>query len=440
MRFIHTADLHIGNSLHELDRIDEFRSFFAWFKDLIVSQKAEALIIAGDVFDTINPSNEARKTFYEFLASLLATDCKNIIIVGGNHDSGLMLDTQSELLKALNIQIVGSLANHSIEDIVYELKDPDGKPLAICAAVPFVREPELREYADSSDEKFATASNKALYTKVCQKALELRGKREIPVIGTGHLYAANLEGRLNDSNQNIESLKGHGIRDIVGNLGNVSPDAFPTEFDYIALGHIHYTTMVNKNPRIRYSGSPFVLGFDEAEMPHYVLSVDLETGKEPIIEKIEVPQTVHFKRIKGSIDEIQTFPGEIKVVLSYDTDSIDVDGFFISAAGKECIDASINPTGPYVCEEITINNTNGSYYITDYSSNSIGDTSSGKLSSSGARVQIYSSDGCEMSFAVPAGHIGTVWQVFEIRNKKIIPVNKYYSSIDSDSYFTEKRN
>ena len=313
MRFIHTADLHIGNSLHELDRIDEFRSFFAWFKDLIVSQKAEALIIAGDVFDTINPSNEARKTFYEFLASLLATDCKNIIIVGGNHDSGLMLDTQSELLKALNIQIVGSLANHSIEDIVYELKDPDGKPLAICAAVPFAREPELREYADSSDEKFATASNKALYTKVCQKALELRGKREIPVIGTGHLYAANLEGRLNDSNQNIESLKGHGIRDIVGNLGNVSPDAFPTEFDYIALGHIHYTTMVNKNPRIRYSGSPFVLGFDEAEMPHYVLSVDLEPEKEPIVEKIEVPQTVHFKRIKGSIDEITNALAELNL-------------------------------------------------------------------------------------------------------------------------------
>lgn len=304
MRLIHTADLHIGNSLHDIDRINEYRSFFAWFKELIVAQKADALVIAGDIFDTINPSNEARKLFYEFLASLLTTTCRNIIIVGGNHDSGLMLDTQSELLKILNIQIVGSLSNHSIDNIVYELKNSDDKPLAICAAIPFVREPELREFAEGSDEKFATVSNKILYSKACQKALELRGERQIPIIGTGHLYAANLEGRLNDSNQSMESLKGHGIRDIVGNLGNVSPEAFPNEFDYIALGHIHYTTMVNKNPKIRYSGSPFVLGFDEAEMPHYVLSVELEAGQTPVVEKIEVPQTVHFKRIKGSVDEI----------------------------------------------------------------------------------------------------------------------------------------
>ncbi len=304
MRLIHTADLHIGNSLHDIDRANEYKSFFAWFKELIIAQKADALIIAGDIFDTINPSNEARKLFYEFLASLLTTTCRNIIIVGGNHDSGLMLDTQSELLKILNIQIVGSLSNHPIDNIVHELKSFDDKPLAICAAIPFVREPELREYAEGSDEKFATASNKILYGKACQRALELRGERHIPIIGTGHLYAANLEGRLNSSDQSMESLKGHGIRDIVGNLGNVSPEAFPDEFDYIALGHIHYTTMVNKNPKIRYSGSPFVLGFDEAEMPHYVLSVELEAGQTPLVEKIEVPQTVYFKRIKGSADEI----------------------------------------------------------------------------------------------------------------------------------------
>ena len=304
MRLIHTADLHIGNSMHDIDRVNEYKSFFTWFKELIVAQKADALIIAGDVFDTPNPSNEARKLFYEFLASLLTTDCKNIIIVGGNHDSGLMLDTQSELLKALNIQIVGSLANHSTDDVIYEMKGSDGQPIAICAAIPFVREPELRQYAEGSDESFATLSNKALYGKACQKALELRGERLIPIIGTGHLYAANLEGRLNGSDQSMESLKGHGLRDIVGNLGNVGPEAFPDEFDYIALGHIHYSTMVNKNPKIRYSGSPFVLGFDEAEMAHHVLSVELEAGQLPVVEKIVVPQILHFKSIKGSADEI----------------------------------------------------------------------------------------------------------------------------------------
>ena len=92
--------------------------------------------------------------------------------------------------------------------------------------------------------------------------------------------------------------------EIVGKLGRIHSSVFPAGFDYVALGHIHYTTMVAKNPKIRYSGSPFVLGFDEANIPHHVLNVSTEREKQPDVTKLEVPQTLHFMRVSGTSAEI----------------------------------------------------------------------------------------------------------------------------------------
>ena len=94
------------------------------------------------------------------------------------------------------------------------------------------------------------------------------------------------------------------MRDIVGNLGTIPVSVFPEGFDYVALGHIHYTTMVAQNPKVRYSGSPFVLGFDEAKIPHHILEIDLEKGEEPSVQKIETPQYFNFLRVSGTIENI----------------------------------------------------------------------------------------------------------------------------------------
>ncbi len=93
MKFIHTADWHLGNRMHEVDRKAESQFFLRWLKEQIVLQEAETLVIAGDIYDVINPSSEAENLYYSFLASLSGTCCRNIIIVGGNHDSGAKLDS-----------------------------------------------------------------------------------------------------------------------------------------------------------------------------------------------------------------------------------------------------------------------------------------------------------------------------------------------------------
>ena len=313
MRFIHTADWHLGNRMHEIERFGEFSSFLDWLKGEIIRLQADCLVIAGDIYDVANPPNEAKKLYCAFLASLIGTCCRNVIVVGGNHDSGSLLDTEKELFEALDIHVVGSLAGLKPEDMLFELKGKDGSVIGIAAAVPYARELELRDYltGDAEDGTVSDAAYGSLYKRLWEAADRMRAGRKIPVIATGHLYAASLEGRPSG----CEGTGDDGTRsiDVLGNLGLVSPSVFPPSFDYVALGHIHYSTMVAKNPKVRYSGSPFVMGFDEAGIPRCVLCVDCEDGKTEV-NKIEVPASVSYRRLEGSIsqicDELEALAGQ----------------------------------------------------------------------------------------------------------------------------------
>ena len=314
MKFIHTADWHLGNTMHDIDRTRETEAFLEWLETEIATVGAEALVIAGDVFDVVNPSNIAKTQYYRFLASLLKTNCTNVVVVGGNHDSGSLLDAPAEILGALNIKVVGSINNRSIDDLVVELKDGDGQAIGLCCAVPFMRNMELEQFYKSSigDENGTNDEDllKRLYADVYRRAVEMRGDRDIPIIATGHLFACNLSGRDSEGSDSsaenrtaavLETSIDDGVREVVGTLGNVDVSTFPNELDYVALGHIHYTSMVAKNPKVRYSGSPFVMGFDEARCKRYVLAVEVGANAVPAVAKIEVPKAVRFEQFKGDL-------------------------------------------------------------------------------------------------------------------------------------------
>lgn len=310
MRFIHTADWHLGNQMHDIDRQEEAQAFLRWLKNQIMEKNADTLIVVGDIFDTANPSAKSQWLYYTFLSWLKDTCCKNVVIVGGNHDSAVMLDSSKRLLEVLHIHVVGSINNLSADDMCFELWDADNTVCGICMAVPFVREVELRalltEKVDDGD--MYGKAYRLLYEQVYAAAEKLRAGRDIPIIATGHLYAADLEGRLADVAGNVKTDDGVKVLDVLGTLGNVPPSVFPP-VDYVALGHIHYTTMVAKNPAVRYSGSPFVMGFDETTIPHFVLCGDLSAdgaGHHLTVEKIETPTTFVYRRISGTLAEIET--------------------------------------------------------------------------------------------------------------------------------------
>ena len=309
MRFIHTADWHLGNQMHDIERKEEYEAFFRFLKAEIVEKKAESLIVAGDVFDTVNPSLEARRLYYTFLASLVDSPCKNVIIVGGNHDSSALLDSAKELLEVLNIRVVGTISNLTFSEMCFELKNSQGEVSGICMALPFVRELELRNLIDEKSKKIEDAdlyslSYKSLYDGLFAEAEKIRAGRNIPLIATGHLYASDLEGRLSEKKSSEKTDDGVKVLDVRGTLGAVPPSVFP-KVDYVALGHIHYSSMVAKNPAVRYSGSPFVMGFDEANLSHGFLCVTIDEKKSLSVEKILSPHTFIYRRISGSLSEIK---------------------------------------------------------------------------------------------------------------------------------------
>ena len=142
MKIIHTSDWHLGQRLLFNERGDEQQLALQWLYETILQEQADALILAGDVFDNGNPPHPARKLYYNFLTNLLNTSCRHIVIIGGNHDSPGMLDAPRELLEYLNIRVVGA-ASENLEQDCLLLQNTVGELEAVVAAIPFLRDRDL---------------------------------------------------------------------------------------------------------------------------------------------------------------------------------------------------------------------------------------------------------------------------------------------------------
>lgn len=272
LTILHTSDWHLGRRLYGRLRYEEFEAFLEWLQDTISAQQVDVLIVAGDIFDTMTPSNRAQALYYEFLGKVSTLCCQHIVIVAGNHDSPTFLDAPSQVLKFLNVHVIGT-ACENLHDEVLVLEDNNASPHCIIAAVPYLRDRDVRgsQAGESTDSKDANviAGIRTHYDEVAsiakahqQELIEIH-KRHIPIIATGHLFAAGSKTTEDD-----------GVRDLyVGNLGKISAEMFDDCFDYVALGHLHVPQRIGGQEHIRYSGSPIAMGFGEARQQKQVLLI-----------------------------------------------------------------------------------------------------------------------------------------------------------------------
>lgn len=293
LTILHTSDWHLGRRLYGRMRYEEFEAFLAWLETTISAQNVDVLIVAGDIFDTMTPSNRAQALYYEFLGKVSTLCCEHIVIVAGNHDSPTFLDAPSQVLKFLNVHVIGT-ACEDLNDEVLILDDSDGDPHCIIAAVPYLRDRDVRsssagESADSKDTNVvkgirAHYDEVASLAKAAQQSLCKRHQRHIPIIATGHLFAAGSKTTEDD-----------GVRDLyVGNLGQISAEMFDESFDYVALGHLHVPQRVGGQEHIRYSGSPIAMGFGEARQQKQVLLVQFGAGLDRSIIEPQTQKPTHL--------------------------------------------------------------------------------------------------------------------------------------------------
>lgn len=295
MKILHTADWHLGHKLFNADREAEHQHVLDWLVDYIKEESIELLIIAGDVFDTDSPPNFARKQYYSFLCKLVDTCCRNVVVVAGNHDSANMLDASGEVLRLLNVHVIGNLPENRKEQII-EIKDVKGKLQAVVGAVPYLRDRDIRQgvAGQSFDERLRALrlGIENHYQEIADE-LEKYRKKNIPILVTGHFYVSGGErdGRPNSIH--------------IGSLDVVDASCFSTLFDYVALGHLHRPQVVDKKQHIRYSGSLIPMDFNEWNYKQAVTLLEFEKKKLNKIQQIPVPLLRKLIYYQGEIDYIR---------------------------------------------------------------------------------------------------------------------------------------
>lgn len=295
VKILHTSDWHLGQKFLYRSRAEEHQRVLDWLLQTIIDKKVDTLVVAGDVFDIGNPPNYARSMYYQFLRQLLTTDCRHIVITGGNHDSPSMLNAPKELLSTMNIHVVGC-ATEDIEDEIIELKNSAGTLEAVIAAVPFLRDKDLRySYAGESGDERITRLRAGLlkhFTDLGDLMKQYK-KQDIPLLATGHLYMKGAYA--SDRQDNI----------YIGDKENISASEFPKVFDYVALGHIHRAQTLGDMQHIRYCGSPIPLSFSETKDEKSVFILEFKGKKIVDIQTLAIPTFRRLKTISGDLDYIQ---------------------------------------------------------------------------------------------------------------------------------------
>ncbi|MCC5882853.1 MAG: exonuclease SbcCD subunit D C-terminal domain-containing protein [Halomonas sp.] len=302
LKLIHTADWHLGQTFHGQERHAEHHRFLDWLLDTLVVHEADALLVAGDVFDVVNPSLRAQELLYDFIVS--AHECLprlDIVLIAGNHDSGNRIELPAPLMRRLRTHALGRVSwlddgTLDAERLLVPLTDSSGETRAWCLALPFLRPAEVTGHglARAEHNEGEPGSDKPRndyvvgISRVHEQLIDAARRRRQPGQALVAMSHAHLHGAA------VSEASERPI--VIGGEESISAGLFPADIAYVALGHLHRAQQVGE-ARIRYSGSPLPLDFSEVNYPHQVVEVMLEGETLTASEAIPVPRPVAMHRI-----------------------------------------------------------------------------------------------------------------------------------------------
>ena len=282
IRLLHTADWHLGATLQGWSREAEHRAALNQLVAIAKERAVDAIIVAGDVFDSLNPSADAQRLLYDTLRDLRAA-CPHarIALVAGNHDPASRLEAPRALFELADVISIGAFAHSDgVFDAVQHLapiRDAQGRVGAYLLALPYPRTADLPVGCDG-----AVGAVREAYREAVESA-----RREIglaPLIVTGHLHVAG----------GLES-EGAERRILVGGEHAVPPDIFSADIAYVALGHLHRPQSVGRDT-IRYSGSLIPMSKTEIDYAHGVSIVEIDDAGAVAVEHAPFSRSVRHLR------------------------------------------------------------------------------------------------------------------------------------------------
>ncbi|MGN4049237.1 exonuclease SbcCD subunit D C-terminal domain-containing protein [Pseudomonas sp. SM4] len=288
MRLFHTSDWHLGQNLHGQERDFEHACFLEWLLDQLKLAQPDVLLIAGDIFDTVNPPVKAQERLYDFIVSAHEQQpLLTIVMIAGNHDSGSRIELPAPLMRRLRTHALGRVlwlddGQLDAERLLLPLPNAQGEIAAWCLALPFLRPAEVTG-AHLGDNYLRGIGQVHEWLIEAAKAKRKPGQALI-AISHAHMAGGSVS---EDSERSL----------IIGNAEALPASLFGPSISYVALGHLHKPQKVNGEERIRYSGSPIPLSFSEIKYEHQILDVLLEGETLISVESKHIPRSVQLQRI-----------------------------------------------------------------------------------------------------------------------------------------------
>ncbi|MBR0261826.1 MAG: exonuclease SbcCD subunit D [Selenomonadaceae bacterium] len=284
MKFLHTADWHLGKTLKGQPLIDDQNFILDEIFKIIGDEKPDAILIAGDIYDRNIPPVDAVELFNETLTKLAEKNLPTLIIAG-NHDSATRLNFGSKIFERQNIYIAAKIEDEP-KNVV--LEDDFGE--IYFSMIPYLEPADIKDnfFDEESARLTFNAANK-FYVDLARQKIPA-GKRSVAL---AHMF---LTGGIESESE----------RKFVGGAENVSSEIF-SDYNYVALGHLHRSQKISAD-NVRYAGSPLKYSFDEEKHKKSVTLVDIdgagnvETKKIPLIPRRDV------RVVKGTFDELKNIP------------------------------------------------------------------------------------------------------------------------------------
>jgi exonuclease SbcD len=297
MRFLHTADWHVGKPLRGRSRHDEHAAALEELGKIAIDADVDAVLLAGDLFDSSSPPPEAEKLVYDFLARLIPERIAAVVIAG-NHDHPRKLGALSSLLEGLRLYVRPEVRPPSQGGVV-SVASRDGKEEARVAVLPFVPERKVVDAAmvfGPEDEQYKTYA--ARVAGILDHLTRGMGQKTVNLV-LAHLL---IDG----------ARVGTGERALhLGQIYGLTPEQLPGHVQYIGLGHLHRPQEVLAPARTFYSGSLIELDFGEAEQDKRVVIVDAKPGRAPAIESVPVTAGRRLRDVRGTLAQLQEMAGRL---------------------------------------------------------------------------------------------------------------------------------
>jgi DNA repair protein SbcD/Mre11 len=296
VKFLHTADWHVGKTLKGRDRLDEQRLVLAEIADIAAASEVDAVLVAGDVYELSAPSAQAQHLVVQTLLRMRRAGAE-VIVIAGNHDHGPTFEAYRPLMGVAGVTLAGAVRSPDKGGVIRFTARSDGADTQV-AVVPFLSQRyavRAAEIVANSPSENARAYDEQVRQVVATLTAGFGG-------GTVNLVMAHVTcvgGSFGGGERPAQSIFEY----------SVPATIFPVSAHYVALGHLHRRQSLPSHAPVHYSGSPLAVDFGEEANTSVVCLVEAAPSAPARVTDIPVTAGRRLRTVHGTVAELAAAAG-----------------------------------------------------------------------------------------------------------------------------------